>query len=144
MHRNPPVDDIRSLLCKVNTIAVVGFSPEPARPSHRIAAAMQGCGYTIIPIRPGLQHALGEPAWPDLRSVPGPIDLVNVFRAPEHVMPIIDECIDLGLPAVWLQDGVVNEQAAARASAAGIVLIMNDCVWRAYRTLGVATARSAQ
>ena len=76
--------------------------------------------------------------------MPGPIDLVNVFRAPEHVMPIIDECIELGLPAVWLQDGVVNEQAAARASAAGIVLIMNDCVWRAYLTLGVATARSAQ
>ena len=138
--RNPSPDRIRALLREVRSIAVVGFSPEPSRPSHRVAAALQQVGYRIIPVRPGIVSGLGETAWRDLADIPDvarTVDLVDVFRAPDQVMPVVDACIALGLKRLWLQDGVVNEEAAARASAAGIEVVMNDCTWRAWSTLGV-------
>jgi predicted CoA-binding protein len=132
---NPSPDEIRQLLKQSKTIAVVGLSPNPARPSHGVSAAMQGFGYRIIPVRPAVAEVLGEQAYADLHDLPGRPDLVNVFRAPEHVEPIVDACIELGIAALWLQDGVINEAAAEKAQAAGITVIMDRCIYRDYMQL---------
>ena len=140
---NPSLEDIRALLERIQIIAVVGLSPKTDRPSFRVAAAMQRFGYRIIPVRPKVSEVLSEKAYADLASVPGPIDLVDVFRAPEYVDEIIDACIAAKVPAVWLQDGVVNEPAAARARAAGLFVVMDRCVFRDYVQLFGAAPRSA-
>lgn len=132
---NPPPGELRRLLESVRRIAVVGLSPKPQRPSHRVSAAMQGFGYEIVPVRPAVDAVLGEPAYPDLYAVEGPVHLVNVFRAPLHIGPIVDACIERGLPALWLQDGVINPAEACRARAAGITVVMNRCVYRDYLAL---------
>lgn len=133
--QNPSLEEIHSLLQQIRTIAVVGLSPKAGRPSHSVSAAMQGFGYRIIPVRPAVDEVLGETAYPDLYALPEKPDLVNVFRAPEHVGPIIDACIELGIAAVWLQDGVVNEAAAIKAQRAGLMVIMDRCIYRDYLTL---------
>lgn len=130
MFRNPAPDEICALLREVKTIAVVGLSPNPARPAFRIARALQGFGYRIVPVRPKVESVLGEKAYASLSDVPGKIDLVDVFRAAEHVGPIVDECLRLGIKRIWLQDGVVNEEAAARAQAGGMTVVMDRCIWR--------------
>jgi uncharacterized protein len=135
MFRNPEPEQIRQLLREIKTIAVVGISPKEARASHYVARGMQERGYRIFPVRPGLDNVLGEKAYPDLASLPGPVDIVDVFRAPEHVDAIVDECIRLGVPRLWLQEGVVNEPAANRAVAAGITVVMDRCIWRDHRAL---------
>ncbi len=135
--RNPPLAEIRTRLQAIRTIAVVGLSPRPARPSHRVAAALQRYGYRIVPVRPAVEAVLGVAAVPDLYRLPGPVDLVDVFRAPQHVPAIVDACIDRRVPALWLQDGVVHEEAAARAAAAGIWVVMDRCIYRDYLSLGV-------
>jgi len=94
---------------------------------------LQQFGYHIVPVRPAVESVLGEPAYPDLYAVPGQIDLVDVFRAPEHVEPIVDACITRKIPALWLQDGVINEAAAIRARANGITVVMDRCIYRDYR-----------
>ncbi len=126
----PEQAEICRILRNVRNIAVVGLSPNAARPSFRVAQGMQNLGYRIIPVRPKISSVLGEPAYPDLASVPHKIDLVDVFRAPEHVPAIVDECIALGIKYLWLQDGVINEGAALRAQAAGITVVMDMCIWR--------------
>ncbi len=113
-------------------IAVVGLSPRPQRPSHRVASALQRYGYKIIPVRPAVSEVLGERAYASLRELPMKPDLVDVFRAPEYVSAIVDDCIALGIPALWLQEGVVDEAAALRAQAAGIEVVMNRCMYRDY------------
>lgn len=132
---NPAPDEIRALLQRAHTLAVVGLSPNPARPSFSVARAMQGYGYRIIPVRPATDSVLGEKAWPDLRHLPGPVDIVDVFRAPEFVDAIVDDCIAIKAPALWLQEGVINEVAAERARAAGIMVIMDRCIYKEYRAL---------
>lgn len=136
MFTNPSLDEIKDILINTKTVAVVGLSPKPKRPSHSVSQAMQGFGYTIIPVRPAVDEVLGEKAYPDLESLPEDliqkIDMVDVFRAPEKISPIIDACIKLKIPLIWLQDGVVNEPEAARAQAAGITVIMDRCVYRDY------------
>ncbi len=139
---NPTLDEIRTLLERVRNIAVVGLSPKTDRPSHKVAAALQGFGYRIVPVRPMAKEILGEKVYPDLASVPVHIDLVDVFRAPEQVDEVIDACIALQVPAVWLQDGVVNEAAAQRARAAGLMVVMDRCVYRDYVQLFDAEPRS--
>jgi uncharacterized protein len=135
---NPSLEEIRALLEHVRNIAVVGLSPKTDRPSYKVASALQGFGYRIIPVRPMAKEILGEKVYPDLVSVPEQIDLVDVFRAPEQVDEVIDACIALQVPAVWLQDGVVNETAAQRARAAGLTVVMDRCVYRDYvRLFGV-------
>ena len=129
---NPPEAEIKALLERVHTIAVVGLSPKTDRPSHRVAAALQGYGYRIIPVRPAVAAILGETAYSDLHQVPHKIDMVEVFRAPQEVELIVDACIALGIPALWLQDGVVNPAAALRARAAGILVVMDRCAYRDY------------
>lgn len=129
--RNPSEADIIALLRTVRTVAVVGLSPNPARPSHRVAAAMQRqFGWKIVPVRPLVTEVLGEPAYASLRDIPFPVDLVDVFRAPDQIAPIVDDCITLGVPRLWLQDGVINLPEALRAQAAGIQVVMDRCVWR--------------
>jgi uncharacterized protein len=127
---NPNQAGICQLLSNIRTIAVVGLSPNADRPSFRVAQGMQELGYRIIPVRPKITAVLGETAYPDLASVPHQIDLVNVFRAPEHVPALVDECISLGIKYLWLQDGVIHEEAALRAQAAGIAVVMDMCIWR--------------
>ena len=130
--KNPPGEDIKRLLENAKSIAVVGLSPKPGRPSHGVSAAMQRFGYRIVPVRPAVDEVLGEKAYPDLDHLPGPVDIVDVFRAPEHVDGIVDQCIAHKLPALWLQEGVVNEAAAERARKAGIVVVMDRCIYKDY------------
>lgn len=136
MFMNPSLDEIKTILKETKTIAVVGLSPKPKRPSHRVSKAMQGFGYSIIPVRPAVDEVLGEKAYADLESIPesiqAQIDMVDVFRAPDKITPIIDACIALKIPLIWLQDGVINEAEAARAQAAGITVVMDRCVYRDY------------
>jgi len=133
--QNPPDEEIRGLLRRVRTIAVVGLSPRTNRPSHGVAAQMQRFGYRIIPVRPAVDAVLGEKAYASLREVPDKFDLVDVFRAPEYVDQIVEECIALGVPAIWLQEGVVNIPAAERARQAGLIVVMDRCVYREYLRL---------
>lgn len=118
------------------TIAVVGLSSNPARASHGVAAYFQSQGYRIIPVNPHETEVLGEKAYPDLASVPGTIDLVNVFRRPEHVPAIVDEAIAAGARALWLQQGVTHPEAEAKARAAGLLVVSDACmmvIHRVYR-----------
>lgn len=133
--RNPSAEQVRALLQRSRRIAVVGLSPNPNRPSHGVARALQSFGYQIIPVRPAVDEVLGERAYPDLQSVPGPVDLVDVFRAPEHVGAIVEDCIAMHAPALWLQEGVVNESAAECAHRAGIMVVMDRCIYKDYRAL---------
>lgn len=133
--RNPDAAAIRALLQSVRTIAVVGLSPNPRRPSHGVARALQQFGYKVIPVRPAVAEVLGERAYPSLSAVAEPFDLVDVFRSPEHVAALVDECIALGAKAIWLQDGVVDEAAAKRAVEAGITVVMDRCIYRDYVAL---------
>ncbi|WP_374476498.1 CoA-binding protein [Zoogloea sp.] len=135
MFANPSPDQIRSLLQEAKTIAVVGLSPRPDRPSYRVSRAMQGFGYRIVPVRPAVAEVLGEKAWARLSDIPFAVDMVDVFRAGDQIDPIVDECIALGMKRLWLQDGVINEAAAERARAAGITVVMDRCVWRDYMEL---------
>jgi predicted CoA-binding protein len=130
MFQNPSSDDIRDLLKTVKSIAVVGLSDNPARPSYGVASAMQGMGYRIIPVRPAQSEVLGERAYAQLTDLPATPDLVDVFRNPDAVDAIVDQCIAIGAKRLWLQEGVVNEPAANRARAAGMTVIMDRCVWR--------------
>ena len=129
---NPPGADIKRLLETAKTIAVVGLSPKTDRPSNGVSRGMQRFGYRIVPVNPGQSELLGEKTYPDLLSVPDPIDLVDVFRAPEYVDAIVDQCITRKFPALWLQEGVVNQKAAERARAAGILVVMDRCLFKDY------------
>jgi predicted CoA-binding protein len=135
MFANPSPDEIRALLREVKIIAVLGLSDNPARPSYHVAEALKGFGYRIIPVRPGQREVLGETAYATLAEVPGVPDLVDVFRASEHVPGIIDECIAKGVKRVWLQEGVVSELAAEKARAAGITVVMDRCIYKEYVAL---------
>lgn len=135
MFTNPSPSEIKSILQNTRHIAVVGLSPKASRPSHMVASNLQKFGYHIIPVRPAVDELLGEKAYADLGDVPGPIDMVDVFRAPDKIAPIVDVCIARNIPVLWLQDGVVNEAEALRAQAAGITVIMDRCTYRDYMSL---------
>jgi uncharacterized protein len=143
--RNPPLDQIERLIRDARTIAIVGLSSNPARPSFGVARALQRFGYRIIPVNPRYQSVLGEPAVPSLAAAqaalePGErIDIVDVFRRPEHVAGIVDDCIRLRIPALWLQDGVIDAAAAERARAAGIFTVMDRCLYRDRAALSVSS-----
>ena len=126
-------DQIGEVLAKAKNIAVVGLSSSPLRPSYGVAAYMQGNGYKIIPVNPTINGALGEKAYPTLTDVPEKIDIVNVFRRPEAVMEVVEEAIRLQVPVIWMQEDVVNEEAAAKARAAGITVMMDQCILKEHR-----------
>lgn len=129
---NPDQQSICQLLGEIHTIAIVGLSPNTARPSFRVAQVLQSAGYRIIPVRPLIDSVLGELAYPDLESIPFPVDLVDVFRASEHVPAITESCIKLGIKNLWLQDGVIHEGSALRAQQAGMTVVMDRCMARDY------------
>ncbi len=126
-------DPIGDLLRKAKTIAVVGLSNKPLRPSHGVALYMQEQGYRIIPVNPNLQSVLGEKAYPSLKDVPEKIDVVNIFRRPEFVPEVVDQAIALEVPAVWMQEEVIHEQAAEKARQAGIFVVMDRCILKEHR-----------
>ena len=128
MRNDPlPPDMVEALLRDSRTIAVVGLSSNPARPSYRVAAYMQQQGKVIIPVNPHETNVLGEVAYPSLSAVPGSIDLVNVFRRSEEAGAVVDEAIRIKAKGVWLQEGVIDEVAAARARQAGLQVVMDRC-----------------
>jgi hypothetical protein len=129
----PATDEITELLKRAKTIAVVGLSDSPLRPSHGVAAYMQSQGYRIIPVNPTIKGALGEKAVGSLSEIKEKIDIVDVFRRPEGVPEIVDEAIKLGVPAIWLQEGVIHEDAAAKARKAGIFVVMDRCILKEHR-----------
>jgi uncharacterized protein len=129
----PIEDPITELLRRSKTIAVVGLSNSPLRPSHGVSAYMQSQGYRIIPVNPNIKGALGEKAYASLLDVPERIDLVNVFRRPEHVDEIVGQAIQLKIPAIWMQEGVINERAAQKACEAGIFVAMDLCILKEHR-----------
>jgi uncharacterized protein len=130
-------DPIHELLLRTKTIAVVGQSASPMRPSYGVSAYMQARGYKIIPVNPQITEALGEKAYPSLLEIPiemaKKIDMVDVFRRPEYVDEIVDQTIQLKIPAIWLQEDVVNERAAEKARKAGIFVVMDLCVLKEHR-----------
>jgi uncharacterized protein len=128
-------DAIRELLTRVKTIAVVGLSDSPMRVSHGVSAYMQAAGYRIIPVNPQIAESLGEKAYPSLLDVPEKVDLVDVFRRPEYVDEIVDHAIQLKIPAIWLQEGVINERAAEKARKAGMEVVMDRCILKEHRAL---------
>lgn len=133
MFENPAQAEIEARLRRAKTVAVLGLSDTPGKPSHNVARNLQKFGYRIVPVNPGAQEILGEKSWPDLESAlrgAGPIDVVDVFRRSEHVAGIVDEAIRLKVPALWLQEGVIDEAAAARARDAGIFTVMNRCMYK--------------
>jgi predicted CoA-binding protein len=136
--RNPPDPEVRTLLEGVRSIAVVGLSPNPGRPSHRIAKRLLQWGYRVIPVRPAVDAVLGEKAYARLADVPEPVDLVDVFRAADAVGPVVEDCIARRFSALWLQEGIVNEAAARRAQSAGITVVMDRCLAVEMRRLGIA------
>ena len=129
---NPDDASLRALLDRVRTIAVIGLSPQPARPSYRVAQAMQRYGYRIVPVRPLVDEVLGEKAYANLADIPFPVDLIDVFRAAEHVPAIVEQCLALHLPAIWIQEGIVHEDAALRAQAGGMSVVMDRCLLKEY------------
>jgi uncharacterized protein len=138
MFENPATPEIEALLRRTRKIAVVGLSEDASRPSHFVARALQKFGYRIVPVNPAANEILGERAWPDLESAikgAGPVDVVEVFRRPEHVAAIVDDAIRLKVPALWLQEGVIDETAANKARAAGIFTVMNRCMFKARSAL---------
>ncbi len=120
------MDLVEEQLRNSKTIAVVGLSPNPDRDSYRVSAYLQSQGYRIIPVNPTVDEVLGEKSYPDLTSVPEPIDMVDIFRRSELVMPGVEEAVQVGARYIWMQDGVVNEEAAEKAERAGIPVVMDD------------------
>jgi len=126
-------DPITEILQRAKTIAVVGLSDNPLRPSHGVAAYLQTQGYRIVPVNPQIDSALGEKAYPSLLDVPEKIDIVDIFRRPEFVEEVVDQAIQLKVPAVWMQEEVIHEQAAQKARAAGIFVVMDRCILLEHR-----------
>jgi predicted CoA-binding protein len=118
---------IRRILKDSKTIAVVGLSPKPHRPSHQVASYLMEAGYAIIPVNPGQDTLLGLPCYPNLQAIPGPVDMVDIFRRSEFVIPIVEDAVSIGAKFIWMQEGLVNEVAARKAEEAGLTVIMDRC-----------------
>lgn len=128
-------EELKRILTSAQTIAVVGLSSNPDRPGYTVPAYLQSKGYRIIPVNPNLDEALGEKAYPHLLAVPDPVDVVQIFRPSQEVMPIVEHAIRKGVPVVWMQEGVVNEEAAILARNAGLDVVMNTCMRATHRRL---------
>ena len=127
-HHNPSEPEIRNLLAAAATIAVVGASSNPERPSNGIMRKLKSAGYRVIPVNPNETEVLGERAYPSLLDVPERIDIVDVFRRAEYTPAIADDAVKVGAKALWLQSGVTNEEAASRAAAGGLTVVMDACI----------------
>ena len=127
-YTNPPDDEIRRILQTYKKVAVVGLSSNPGRASHGVARYLQGQGFKIIPVNPKETEILGEKAYPDLSSIPEKFEIVDIFRKSEHVPAIVDEAIRAGAKVVWMQQGVINHDAAIKASENGLAVVMDRCM----------------
>jgi len=123
------------ILNSSRVVAVVGLSAKPDRPSYRVASYLKENGYKIIPVNPGIREILGEVCYPDLSSIPEPVDVVNIFRRSEEVPAIVEEAIRIGSKVVWMQEGVTNEEAAVRAREAGLLVVMDRCMLKEHQRL---------
>lgn len=128
-----PTDAIAELLQRAKTIAVVGLSSNPFRPSYGVTAYMQSHGYRVIPVNPNIDECLGQKAYPSLLEVPEKIDLVNIFRRPEFVEEVVEQAIQLKVPAIWMQEEVIHDRAAQKARQAGIFVVMDRCILKEHR-----------
>ncbi len=128
----PSDDELVALFQRVKSIAVVGLSPKPDRPSHRVAKHMQEFGFEIIPVRPVVNEVLGEKAYASLTDIPFAVDLVDVFRAPKYVAEVTEQCINKKVSALWLQEGVIDMQSANYASSENIFTVMDKCLYKEY------------
>ncbi len=117
------------------TVAVVGLSSKPDRPSHKVASYLKEQGYKIVPVNPAANEILGETCYPDVASIPEPVDVVDIFRSSQEVLPIVKEAIKIGAKAVWMQEGVISEEAAAQAREAGLMVVMDKCMLKEHRKL---------
>ena len=133
MDSSPQSDPITDLLRRSKTIAVVGLSSNPLRPSHGVSAYMQSQGYRIIPVNPKIEECLGERAYASLLDVPEKIDIVDIFRRPQLVEEVVDQAIQLKVPAVWMQEEIIHEKAATKARQAGIFVVMDRCILKEHR-----------
>jgi len=124
----PPVERLRKIFVEAKNIAVVGLSPKENRPSHQVARYLLEVGYTIIPVNPGQKQILGLKCYPDLLAIEGPVDVVDIFRRADQVEPIVRDAVSIGARVIWMQQGIVNEQAAALAENAGLTVIMDRCI----------------
>jgi predicted CoA-binding protein len=129
----PQTDPVTELLRRAKVIAVVGLSDNPLRPSYGVSAYMQSHGYRIIPVNPQIESCLGEKAYASLLEVPEKIDIVNIFRRPQFVEEIVDQAIQLQIPAVWMQEEVIHQKAAEKAHAAGMFVVMDLCILKEHR-----------
>jgi predicted CoA-binding protein len=136
-HRNPSDQDLKQLLTNASTVAMVGASSKPDKASYGIMRKLQSVGYRVIPINPRETEVLGEHAYPSLADVPEPIDIVDVFRRAEDTPAIADEAVKVGAKVLWLQTGVVSEEAAARAEAGGLTVVMDACIGSTHAILQV-------
>jgi predicted CoA-binding protein len=125
----------KEILHSCQVVAVVGLSANPDRPSYRVASYLKENGYRIIPVNPAVKEVLGKPSFPDLSSIPEPVDVVDIFRRSEEVPAIVEETIKVGAKAVWMQEGVINEEAAVRAREAGLLVVMDRCMLREHQQL---------
>ena len=123
------------ILNEYNSIALVGASPNPRQASCRVASYLDSHGYRVIPVNPYAQEILGKTSYPNLSSVPEPVEVVNIFRSSEEVMPIVDEAIKIGAKAVWMQEGVIDDEAAAKARDAGLLVVMDKCMRKEHLRL---------
>ncbi len=123
------------VLTEFRTVAVVGVSSDANRPSHRVAAYLLDHGYDVIPVNPAATRILGLTCYPDLQSISRPVEVVDVFRKPADVMPVVEAAIAIGARAVWLQEGVINDDAAARARQAGLLVVMDRCMLKEHQLL---------
>ena len=129
----PQSDPVAALLKRSKTIAVIGLSANPQRASHGVSAYMQTHGYRIIPVNPHIEESLGEKAYASLLDVPEKIDIVNIFRRSEFVEAVVDQAIQLNVPAIWMQEDVIHERAAEKARKAGIFVVMDRCILKEHR-----------
>jgi predicted CoA-binding protein len=118
----------KKILTEYHTVAIVGASTNPDRPSNRVARYLDGHGFKIIPVNPTIDELLGKQSYPDLTSIPEKVDVVDIFRNPDDVEPVVDEAIKIGAKAVWMQEGVINQKAADKAKKAGLLVVMDKCM----------------
>ena len=135
MERGTDMRNIEEILRECKTVAVVGLSPNPARPSHGVAVYLQEQGYRIVPVNPMVEELLGERSYPNLEAIPFPVELIDVFRRSQEVPAIVEQAIRVGAPALWLQLGVIHHEAAARAAEHGIDVVMDRCTAIEHRAL---------
>ena len=125
---NPPSEEIRAILENHKTVAIVGLSPKPERDSHKVGKYLKDHGYRIVPVNPGQKEILGEKCYPNLKAIPFPVDVVDIFRRSEAVPPIVDRAVEMGARVVWTQLGIVHNLAAEKAREAGLDVVMSKCI----------------